>query len=356
VPALHQTADRILAHHREAGTPEAAAARAAVVEHLTGLGYQVSAQPFRFHPSALMGLPLFGAGVGASALLALPLLTLPTAPAGALVVWVVILTATIGLAVGVAAGWLTLGPAREDANLIAVRSGKSMRRWIVAHLDSKAQAQSMAGRLVTVWLLAAAILFLTALSVARLWGPLPIWLGATGATLAIVAGALAGRGRLRGTSRGARDNGTGIVAALAYAEASSDPETGILITSGEEFGLVGSRIFARLRGRMAGVEVVNFDTIDDEGHFFLVSHDTRGATLASELAGRLTRLGMDVRTRHLPIGILVDSLPFARAGAGAVTVGRLTWRTLRLIHTPADVPGTLSLDSAELIGRAIALN
>jgi Peptidase family M28 len=357
VSALHQTADRVLAHHREAGTPEAAAARAAVVEHLTALGYQVSTQPFRFHPSALMGLPIFGAGVGASALLALPLLTLPAMPGpGALVVWAVILTATICLAVGVAAGWVPLGPAREDANIIAVRSGKSMRRWIVAHLDSKAQAQSMAGRLVTVWLLAAAILFLTTLTVARLWGPLPLWLGAIGAALAIVAGALAGRGRLRGTSRGARDNGTGIVAALAYAEASSDPETGILITSGEEFGLVGSRIFARMRGKMAGVEVVNFDTIDDEGHFFLVSHDARGATLASELAGRLTRLGMNVRTRRLPIGILVDSLPFARAGAGAVTVGRLTWRTLRLIHTPADVPGTLSFDAAELIGRAIALN
>jgi hypothetical protein len=357
VPALHQTADRILAHHREAGTPEVAAARAAVIEHLTALGYRVSAQPFRFHPSALMGLPIFGAGIGASAVLALPLLTLPTVPApGALAVWIVILMATIGLAVGVAAGWLTLGPAREDANLIAVRSGKSVRRWVVAHLDSKAQAQSMAGRLVTVWLLAAAILFLTALTVARLWGPLPLWLGATGAALAIVAGALAGRGRLRGTSRGARDNGTGIVAALAYAEASSDPETGILITSGEEFGLVGSRIFARLRGKMAGVEVVNFDTIDDEGHYFLVSHDARGAAMAQALADHLSRLGMDVRTRRLPVGILVDSLPFARAGAGAVTIGRLTWRTLRLIHTPADVPGTLSLDAAELIGRAIALN
>jgi hypothetical protein len=50
----------------------------------------------------------------------------------------------------------------------------------------------------------------------------------------------------------------------------------------------------------------------------------------------------------------VDSLPFAKAGATAVTVGRLTWRTLRVIHTPADVPETLSLDAAERVGRAIA--
>jgi hypothetical protein len=39
-----------------------------------------------------------------------------------------------------------------------------------------------------------------------------------------------------------------------------------------------------------------------------------------------------------------------------VTIGRLTWRTLRIIHTPADVPESLSLDAAERVGRAIAVN
>jgi hypothetical protein len=72
------------------------------------------------------------------------------------------------------------------------------------------------------------------------------------------------------------------------------------------------------------------------------------------LAQRLGPLGLAVRTRRLPLGILVDSLPLARAGAAAVTVGRLTWRTLRVIHTPADVPDDLSLDAAEQVGRAIA--
>jgi len=36
------------------------------------------------------------------------------------------------------------------------------------------------------------------------------------------------------------------------------------------------------------------------------------------------------------VGILTDSLPFARAGVPALTIGRLTWRTLRTIHTPRD--------------------
>ncbi len=139
--ALHETARRILAHHREAGTPEAERARGVVTDHLTALGYRVSLQRFRFHPSALLGLPILGAGIGASGLLALPLLTLPAVPApGALAVWSVVLAASVCLAAGVAAGWLTFGEGREDANLIAVRSGGPVRRWIVAHLDTKAQA------------------------------------------------------------------------------------------------------------------------------------------------------------------------------------------------------------------------
>jgi hypothetical protein len=264
------------------------------------------------------------------------------------------LAATICLATGVATGWLRFGEAREDANLIAVRSEAPIRRWIVAHLDTKAQGQSMAGRLVSVWVLAAAIAGTVVLVVARLWGPIPLWLSTAGGVIGVLAGALTGRGRLKGTSRGARDNGSGVVAALAFAEASSDEETGVLITGGEEFGLVGARVFTRAQGSLKGIEVVNIDTVDDEGLLFVVSHDARGAASAAALAARLAPLGLPVRTRRLPLGILVDSLPLARAGASAVTLGRLTWGTLRVIHTPADVPDSLSLEAAERVGRALA--
>ena len=95
----------MLAQHREAGTPEAERARALVADHLTALGYRVSLQRFRFHPSALLGLPIFGAGVGAAALLSLPRLVLPAVPpAGALAVWALVLAATACLAGAVAAG------------------------------------------------------------------------------------------------------------------------------------------------------------------------------------------------------------------------------------------------------------
>ena len=355
--ALHDVTARLLARHREAGTPEAEAARGIVTEHLTSLGYSVSRQEFRFHPNALLGFPILGAGVGAAALLALPLLVLPAVPGwGALAVWLLIVAASACLAGGVAAGWLTIGEARDDANLLAVRGGGAPRRWIVAHLDTKAQAQSMAGRLVAVWVLLAAVVIGAGLGIARVWGPLPLWVAGLGGGVAIVAGALAGRGRLRGTSRGARDNGSGVGAALAFAEASTDPEAGILITGAEEFGLVGARMFTRVRGSLAGGSVINLDTIDGEGPLFVVSHDAAGEAAAGPVAAGLRSLGVPVRTRRLPLGILVDSLPLARAGATAVTIGRLTWRTLRVIHTPKDVPETLSLESAERVGRALAAN
>ena len=101
---------------------------------------------------------------------------------------------------------------------------------------------------------------------------------------------------------------------------------------------------------------MNLDTIDQEGELALVSHDPRGTELARTLAPMLARAGLDARIRRLPLGILTDSLPFARRGIPAVTIGRLTWRTLRTIHTPADTADGLSLEMAERVGRALAVN
>jgi hypothetical protein len=355
VPTLKETADLILSLPREAGTPEAAMAREVVAAHLSGLGYSVTIQKFTFAPASLSAFPLFGAGLGALALVLIPLLGSTRAPAwAALALWISGLLALVVVAAGVGLGWAQLGePLREDANLIATRGSAQPRRWVVAHLDSKAQGHSMAGRLVAVWVVGLAVSGLTLLSLVRLNGALGIgWLG-LGAALALAAGLLAGRGRLRGRSLGARDNGTGVVSALAAAEASSDPSVGILITGAEEFGLVGARVFARLAPDLEKTEFVNVDTVDQEGRLYLVSHDGNGQRLARALEPRLSGLGLPIRRRRLPLGIFVDSAPLARAGASAVTIGRLTWGTLRRIHTPTDTPDALSLDTAERIGRVL---
>jgi hypothetical protein len=350
-PAL----ERVLALTREAGSEGAVEAREILGDALRQLGYEVEVLRFAFSPRSLNAFPIAGAGLGWLALLQIPLLLMPALPSwGALLVWGGGLSGVLALAAGTALGWGTRSDLREDATLIARRRGASVRRWIVAHTDTKAQGHSMAGRLVAVWAIIVAIGVLTALAVIRLRGALPV-APVAGATLsALVAGVLAGRGRLRGTTVGARDNGTGLVAALAAAEASHDPATGILLTGAEEFGLVGARVIAETRPDLIrGTEVINFDTLDDRGALSLVTHDTRGRELAGLLSPLLASADAPVRTRRLPLGIFVDSYPLARGGARAVTIGRLDWRTLRLLHTPRDTSDALSFATALRVGRAI---
>ena len=352
---LRRTADAVIAIEREAGTPEAAEARRLLAAHLTALGYDVETQRFRFAPSALNAFPLVGAGLGWLTVVTIPLLLFPPAPGwAALAVWLAGLIALALVARGIAMGWGGAGDMREDANLVARRPGATVRRWIVAHADTKAQGHSMAGRLVAVWIVIGAVAAVTALAAARLGGAVSPWAVAPAAALVLAAGIAAGRGRLRGRSRGARDNGSGLVAALAAAETSTDTGTGILVTGAEEFGLVGARAFAELaRERLAGTEVVNVDTVDERGMLYLVSHDGPGERLAGALAPTLASLGIPVRRRRLPLGIFVDSHPLARAGAAAVTIGRLDRRTLRLLHTPDDLPDSISFDTAERLGRLL---
>jgi hypothetical protein len=333
-------------------------ARGLVSARLESLGYHVQTQPFRCTAAALVPLPLAGAGLGWLALVLAPLLALPGPPGWlALAVWTLGALSLALLALGAAAGYgpvAWFGPIRNDANLIATRS-PDVRRWIVAHLDTKAQGHSMAGRLVAVWVMVLAVLALTTLCLLRLEGPLPAWSAGAGSALAVVAGMLAARGRLRGATPGARDNASGVLAALAAAERLDDPQVGVLITGGEELGLVGARLLVRdRRALLAGTEVINFDTLDDRGPVWVVHHDERGRELARREAAKLARLGYDVRRRRLPLGILTDSLAFARMGVPAITIARLDWRTLQTIHTPSDQPDGLSLATAQRLGGALA--
>jgi hypothetical protein len=348
----------VAAGPREAGTSQAEAAREQLERWLVERGFQVQRQPFSFQPAVLIAFPLLGAGLGWLAILQLPLLLTAALPAWVgPILWLSGLVALGALAWGIGSGVSVPGAERRvDANLIARPPGEApVARWIVAHLDTKAQGHSMAGRLVAVWVMALAVAGFTVIVVWRAWAgtPLPAAPVAGAAGLVIAAGILAGRGRLRGGSPGARDNGTGLYAALVAAQEGPRAGVGFLFTGAEEFGLVGAR--ALLAGGLGvrGLEVVNLDTIADRGHYYAVTHDAASRPLAERLLAGLAGPGAGGRVRGLPPGVFVDSLPLARAGARAVTLARLDWSVLALIHTPRDTLVGLDLASARRVGERL---
>jgi len=288
----------------------------------------------------------------------LPLLRSPTASSGtALIVCIagVLLFEILAWKIGIGAR-MPGTTVRNDANLIAVRGDGPISTWLVAHVDTKAQVQSMAGRLISIWVVVIAVVVLILLAGWRLvdGAPLSFSAAAAGPGIALIAAIFAAGSRLKGSSPGARDNGTGLLAVLSAAEERPDGTLGIILTGAEEFGLLGARHLARAEPALfRGTEVVNLDTLADRGGFYVVSHNTRAASLANRLQTRLEALGLPVTQRHLPMGILVDSLAVARLASGAVTVARLDWEVLRLMHTPRDTGQGLDPAFAEAVGRLI---
>ena len=347
----------LVALPREAGTPAAEQARMIVTRHLESRGYTVTRHAFSFQPSTLNALPILGAGLGWLALLEVPLLLLNQLPSFlAPVIWLAGSAAVSVLAWGIGSGVEVPGAERrQDANLVATSGAGPVRRWLVAHIDTKAQGHSMAARLVTVWLLVVSTILITILTALRAIGTWTLGSGpvAIVAGLALVAGALAGRGRLRGSSPGARDNGTGLLAALVAAEMRRG-DVGYLFTGAEEFGLIGAREWVRSRPDLDSAEVVNLDTLTDRGALYLVCHDSAGRALATHVAGALRGILPGPQVRRLPVGILVDSLPFARAGSPAITIARLDWDDLRRLHTPRDTLEDVGLSTAVTVGKALA--
>ena len=346
----------LVSSSREAGTPQASLARLAVARFLVELGYSVEEQPFTFNAGVYRALPVAGATLAALSLIELPLLLRPAPAWGALVMLL-----SLAAALGIVSSRIMRGDGpppgqqRDDANIIARRAGASIRCWLIAHLDTKAQAQSMAGRLVALWVTVVTVSGLVALVIVRLGGPLR-----AGPVVAVVAGCclaglLVSRGRLTGSSPGARDNGSGLLAVLTAAELATDSSIGIIITAAEEFGLVGARALARERpGLFSQASVLNVDTVDDEGTLFVVTHDRGSAALAGRVRARLAGLAPRCTQRRLPLGIMVDSLPLAPVALEAATVGRVTWGTLRLVHTARDHADGHRLATAERLGERLA--
>lgn len=344
----------IIASAREAGTAPAHDARARIAEWLQELGFQVEEHPFQFNAGMYRAFPVAAIMLALVTVAIAALLAIPGLPWGALAM-LVAGYASIGIiARRIMHHPLAASDVRKDANLVARRPGPAPTRWLVAHLDTKAQRQSMAGRLAGLWSILMLSLVLVALCGWRVAGALP-W---PAAIAALVAGGLAswlvGLGRLEGGSPGARDNGSGLLAVLTAAESSLSPSTGVVITGAEEFALAGARALVRDHASLfSGRAIINVDTVDDAGKLYLLRHRAADDQLATRIASTLQDLGSAV-IRRVPRGVMVDSQPFALVAGEVVTVARLSWSTLQRVHTTRDDARDFRLEGAERVGQALA--
>lgn len=342
-----------LAVPRLPGTEPLERATEATVELLRFWGLDVQTEVFDTSARRLTAASLGAAGVGWVALLVAPLLVLPLAG------WTVFLAALGGLALvgviahGIAQGYLPVGaPGVRVRNVVATRAAQPTL-WLVAHLDSKSQRFSLRGRVIAVAAAAVGLIGFLVLLGVRLAGPVP-WTAALPPVLLIAAGAaVLSRGSPGNASPGAVDNASGVIAALAAADALRlRTDVAVLLTNAEEFGMEGARAWCRSAARSG--RFVNFDGLDGRGSYRVLRHGRAAAELARRIAQALADTGVPARPGPLPPGVLVDGAVLAEAGLAGVTVSRGDWQTLGAVHTARDTPERVDLAAVVDAGRAVA--
>ena len=228
----------------------------------------------------------------------------------------------------------------HSVNLEARRGNPAV--WLIAHLDSKSQTVPMLIRIASSVALAIVlggallILLLSAVGLAWTVALLP------GLQVAAVIAAMPSMFCFVGNdSTGAVDNASGVVAVLLAAQSASAPrDLGVLVTSGEELGLAGARVWARHAER--SITVLNCDTTGDAGDWRSMYTGARPKRIALAVEGVASRLQVALAMRRLIPGILADSMAFADRGIEAVTLSRGTLSTLARIHTRRDNSNALT--------------
>jgi Zn-dependent M28 family amino/carboxypeptidase len=236
-------------------------------------------------------------------------------------------------------------------NLVATRGGPEPRLWLAAHLDTKSQPIPTLVRVIGVVLATIAVLVLFALYWADIVVEVSasVWI-ATGVGSVIAALPLMAS-TVGNDSPGAADNASGVAAVLRVAAETGDAPLGVLLTSAEELGLAGAKAWAAANWpygkRRRPYLILNCDTLDDEGILRCVRHRAEDDAVAREVVQMSQQSGMQARVTRVTPGIMVDSSAFAARSIPAVTLSRVTWRTLGRIHTARD-------DASRLRGSGVA--
>jgi hypothetical protein len=207
--------------------------------------------------------------------------------------------------------------------------------WLVAHYDSKGQPISMAVRLTG---FAAMVLGVIGLLVALVPALVLLAYG-----LIVIS-----QNRVNDASPGAVDNATALVAVfMTIDQLSADAAVGVVFPDAEELGLVGARALATNRAALfVDAGVINLDGLDDVGRPMALLHRAgpRGAAIAEALRAR--------RASWLPV--IVDGIALARVSAECVTILKGNWRTMRIVHRPADAVNRVRLDGAASVAAGLA--
>ena len=331
---------------RFAGSADEAEARAKCREELERAGFSCRELPFEYSQWPGRWGPPIAAAIQAATILVVARTATHQGPLAAIVLGAALLVALM-LATGDAKRrWTAEFPFHRagSVNLEARRGNPGI--WLVAHIDSKSQTVPMLIRIassVALAIITAVAVILLLLSLAGIGEGAAAWpVIQIAAVVAVLPAILCFVGN---DSHGALDNASGVAAVLTASRmASTVPNLGVLITSGEELGLAGARAWAA--GAEPGMIAINCDTLDDAGRWRCMHTGPRPRRVAAAAETMARTLGLKLTIGRLIPGILADSMAFADRGIESVTVSRGTLSTLARIHTRRDT-------STALTGRGV---
>ena len=154
--------------------------------------------------------------------------------------------------------------------------------------------------------------------------------------------------RVNDNSPGAVDNATALVAVfMTLDQLSPTAAVGVVFPDAEEYGLVGARALAAEHGNLfAEATLINLDGLDDVGRPTAFLHRA-GPTVKAVAEALKAR-----QWRWLPV--FVDGIALKRVSRECVSILKGNWRTMRVIHRPADTAARLRLDGAALVAAGLA--
>jgi len=163
---------------------------------------------------------------------------------------------------------------------------------------------------------------------------------------------------------GAIDNASGVGLVLHLADLlTARPDllqrlrVTLLITSAEEFGLLGAAAYllqneSRLRQhtRSGGPYILNFDGVGVDGNLYYADAPAQSpGHLVALIREACHELSIPIKKYALP-GALFDHTPFAQRRFDAVSLTAIG-RATRFVHTPDDTPDKLHVRGFEQAGR-----